>query len=293
MERKFFVYELNLTGCTAAEMIDTLMSPRFNKTTVQREFGPVSLSKGGISSPREHLYAGYLFLNQMKLLPLKTNNRTDVSSALFDDKDDGLRHTSTFIIDTELNILVFESVRFGPSEKCFCEILEKARKNIKCELPFVLNKNGREKFNNMTSFKSIEIELTKAETQAKKENLKNKSLSSLINSVAALDYEVLRVFISADKGNSYLDKAALSNFARAALRMGDDVNKIKIRGRRGHNEKLEAVDLVVDRKVLKINIGLERNESQAYINRKQILLLDKYLEVREEVRELVTVKPRK
>ncbi|HEX5002067.1 MAG TPA: DUF6731 family protein [Bacteroidia bacterium] len=287
MVRKFYIYELNLQGCTTTEIIERFTSKDFRKVETKRELGPVQIYKGGIAKARSNIFLGSLYLVQIWNLPQKVNKKTGITSNLFSDEDDGLNLSATFLIDTENNILAFESLHTGPSEKCFCEIVEKALKGVKCELSFVLNLDALRKYRQMTDIKQIEVEVTNSVKRKIKREIQMNSITSMIKALQPTDFLTMNLKLTSSVGRNYLNLGEIRQLITSFLGDKKNVSKIRIKGRRGHDEKLESIDLLTDCKFLEINLHRQRNENHIYIGEKQSLLLEKYLEERDNIRTIV------
>lgn len=229
---------------------------------------------------------GTLVFNQMMELPPSFDNRTRKLGQLRLSDDQGLAHATSFLLDTDLNILMFESKKGGVSLNALCEFLERNYSLPPLSTSIVMDPQKMIAFQKMTEIHRFQVAIAKVENGGIFSDNRS-SFHQITHAADGTNNSTLEYVISTRR-KAGLQTPLIKRFVHDFLRYKPtdktegrgELRKMVVTGREDGDGTSTQIDFIKNRLRTSIEMETSRWSSDFTVREKMKRLRDAYLEKR-------------
>jgi len=277
----FDFYKIKITGKNKRKLAGILKTEiskfkSFNKNNRHNSF-PYDIKE------MNGYVLGTILANHMDGLPSSYDNSKKKLEDLKLEGSQGLAYFTSFLYDSELEILMFESNRNGASIGVLCSLIENNIENYIIDPHILINPSDLIKLNDMEEIRKISVKIHNIQNGAIIKDTE-KSVGELIQFANEIKNDYLEFSIVRTKKGSLTVQKVIDLAKKLLKRKKDDnpVEKIEIKGRIATERKLTVLNLISNRLRPNILIKMPRFIGINTINEKYIEMTSLYLKLREE-----------
>ncbi|MBS0646418.1 MAG: hypothetical protein JSR97_07475 [Verrucomicrobia bacterium] len=247
--------------------------------TLPKSSGPILLI-GDISKNGKFIY-GTLAHNQMNDLPPTLDSATGETGELPIKDTQGLAYYTSFLFDTELQMIAYESKQNGVSLKSFLEFFEMNYSLPPIESEIVIDPIEIQRLNKMSVIKKFYVKIAKVENGAIF-NSNKASFKQIINSADGTNTNTLEYTItSARSKDGSLTLNKVKQMAKDLLKYKEteEVEKMVITGKETDEDPADVIDFIANKVRISIKVERKRFSTNFALKEKYDLLTEEYKKV--------------
>lgn len=226
---------------------------------------------------------GTILANHMEGLPSSYDNKHKTLEDLKLEGSQGLAYLTSFLYDSELEIMMFESNKNGCSIGVFCSLVENNIEQYILDPQILINPSDLVKLNEMEEIRKITVKLHNIKNGAIIKDTKN-SVGELIQFANDIQNDYLEFsIVKSNKGSLTVNKVI--DLVKKFLKLKKEdhsLEKLEIKGRGENERKLRVLDLISNKLRPHIFIKTPRFIGVNTINEKYIEMASLYIKLREE-----------
>ena len=198
------------------------------------------------------------------------------------EKNVGFGHYTSFLFDTDLQMIIYESNKNGVSLGLFCDFFEKNYKIPPIETRVVVDPKELQKLAKMQYIKRFSIKVAKVRNGSVFKAKKKEGVGEVIDLAKKINANALEcTMFSGRKKENSLDLGLVKNMLGELLKVNNkkEVPTLFITGKESAEDKTDFINFVSNKIVLTIEMDRQRF-TNLQLQPKYDLIEEKYLEIR-------------
>lgn len=222
-------------------------------------------------------FIGTLTKNQLANIPPIYNGNSRKTKAIELQNDEGLGHSTSFIIDFKSKVVIIESTNTGPTIKNLVDFFNRNIGTITLESHLVIDPTQMERFTRMKSFRSLSIKIARMEHGGIFASEK-KAISQITKAAEDTNCDVMEIKYAKTQKGFFLNPQVVVNTVTDFLNLNknNEVIKMEVSGTEGDFSRTTTIDLIQQRlkdyyKITSLKAYSDFNLKNRYANLQVIL----------------------